>query len=123
MKIVLSVLKSAAFVFGAYLGFAFLWAIFDYAVNPHLIVEMIEYGYQQSPVHLQAVDTLEFMMNWPVLRCWIIAALLFFSWLGWKKPEKPGLRRIGISIYIAPFVALTLLLVAASLAQEKEPIQ
>lgn len=121
MKLLASILKSAALVAGAYVSFAYLWAIFRFTVNPYLVAEIIERGHRQSPVHLHAVDTLSFMINWPVVLWWLIAAFIGFFWLGWKKPERSRLRQLSIGLFLAPFIAVTLLFVAGSLAQEREP--
>ena len=117
LKFILEFLKCVTFVFGTYVGFAFPWALFYYSVNPYFVGEIMDQNYEQSWLHLLALDTLDFILNWSVFFWWIIAAIVFFLWLKRKKSPRAGLRRIGIAIYVLPYVALTFLLVSAALVQ------
>ncbi len=117
MKTILEYAKCVAFVLLAPAGFVFLWELFGGAVNPYLAALIVEGHVKQSPLHRFTLNTLDLIANHPIRLWWGIAAFVFFCWAVQKKDQRRHLRRVGMAVFLTPYVALTLLVIAASLIQ------
>lgn len=121
IRLVPEYLKCVLVVVGTGILFAVIWTFFSWGVNPLLIQDIFEHGADQSRMHLLAVDSIDFIRNHGVVQWWYVLAILYFSWTARKKQERAGLRRVGIALYLAPFVALTVVFVLAAFMQVKMP--
>lgn len=111
-------LRCLTFVALVWLAFEVIWAFLGTA-NSYLGWAIVYDGYEQSKIHLLAVDSLQLMKNEPIAACWSILGLVFFSWVAHAKGAREKLRKVGLAVFLVPYVALTTLFLVAALVQER----
>lgn len=109
--------KCVAFVALVWIAFKVIWAFLGTALS-YLGWAIVYDGYAQSKVHLLAVDSFDLIENEPIAASWSLLGLAFFSWVVHKRAREK-VRKIGLAVFLAPYVALTILFLVAALVQER----
>lgn len=117
MRVFAEYLKCAALVALVGISFKVIWMFLGAALS-YLAWEIVYDGYIQSKIHLLAVDTLDLIRNKPIVFSWSILGLAFFSWAV-NRSVRDRMRKIGLAVFLAPYVALTILFLVAALIQER----
>ena len=108
--------KSAAVVFGSATVFVFGWNWFLIFVAPFLVEAASEKGRTIPRSCMFVIDILNWGRKESLGPLWLWGAFSFFCWAILKGKAGTAWRRVGLAVYLAPFIVLTAIMIAACYA-------